>query len=210
MRRGRAARAALLAALALAGCKGDPAPASAEATAELPGATPEEAAQLLAGEVLVTAEAPASGAGVTVTARGLVEAPADRVFEVVKDCGRFADFMPRTLSSQRTEEPAGSILCEVKIDLPFPMDDLTAITRSKIETGSDGTLTRRWALAGGDYLENKGHWSVRPLKTGQRALLEYHLEVQPKSSVPDAVARQAQKSALPEVFEAIRRRARRG
>ncbi len=206
----RAARGLLLAAALggpLAGCSrsADPVKADAGATDTVSG---EHRAALEKGEVVVTLLEPTGGEGIAALARAVVDAPVEKVWPVVRDCQHFQSFMPRTKESRVSDAAGDQFTCYVEIEMPFPLSNLKASTRSTVRELPGGVHERRWALESGDYERNSGSWTVKPWAEGKKALLEYRIDVKPNSSVPDAIARRAQSSSLPEMFDAIRQRAR--
>ncbi len=167
--------------------------------------SPAERARLDRGEVLITPLSPVGG-GVSARALAVVEAPPEKVWPVVRDAEHFHEFMPRTKSSRIiAEKPEGKVVL-LEISMPFPLKNLVSEVLSEI-TESDDRHARRWRLVAGTYDRNNGEWVVTSWGSG-RSLLGYWLDAKPKVVIPDAIIRKAQTGALPEVFEAVRRRVR--
>jgi ribosome-associated toxin RatA of RatAB toxin-antitoxin module len=190
----------------LPACKSDPPEIPPEKMETMEGVPIDEMKHLLGGEVVVTPRTPTGGSGISALARGVVDAPPAKVWPILRDCQHFSEFLPRTKSSRASKAADGAPLCHVEIDMPFPLDDAFATTRSVIETLPGGGFKRTWTLVKGDYHRNNGSWAVKPMTGGTRSLLEYTIDLDPKASVPDAIAQRAQASALPKVFEAVRER----
>jgi ribosome-associated toxin RatA of RatAB toxin-antitoxin module len=203
--RGLALAAALLTQLTACSKSADPVKADAGATGSI---SADHRAQLEKGEVVVTLLEPTGGDGIAALARAVVDAPVAKVWPVVRDCQHFQSFMPRTKESRVSDAAGDQFTCYVEIEMPFPLSNLKASTRSTVRELPGGGHERRWALESGDYERNSGSWTVKPWAEGKKALLEYRIDVKPNSSVPDAIARRAQSSSLPEMFDAIRQRAR--
>lgn len=168
-----------------------------------------ERARLAEGGLVLEPLEPTGGQGIALRALGLVEAPPARVWPVVRDCHRFAEFMPRTKHSERRRAPDGAATCYLVMDLPFPLADVHSEVRTRYERLPEGGFRRRWSLLGGDYARNQGSWTVLPWDAeGRRSLLVYQIDAHPKQMLPDFVLRAAQQRQLPATYRAIEARAR--
>ena len=56
---------------------------------------------------------------------------------------------------------------------------------------------------------NDGSWTLEPLDGGKRTRATYYLYTDPGGSIPSWIANKANTMALPDLFEAIRKRAAR-
>jgi ribosome-associated toxin RatA of RatAB toxin-antitoxin module len=176
-----------------------------------PAPSTEERAQLEKGEVVVEALPPSDDSGVAARARALVDAPPDAVWPVVRDCEHFSEFMPRTKRSRLLQRSFDEAVCEIEVAMPFPLSNLVSTTRSKLIDLPGGGHERRWTLVSGDYRRNEGVWRVLPWgPDGKRTFLEYRLDADPTTHVPDALIRRAQTGSLPDVLEAVRKRVKGG
>jgi ribosome-associated toxin RatA of RatAB toxin-antitoxin module len=171
------------------------------ARAEPPRFSPEERARIDKGEVLVkTVEA--KGDGIAARAAGLIRAPLDRVWAVIDDCGRYSEFMPRTVASARK----GADVCKVELSMPFPFSNLWSETRVEHGQLEGGGRQRRWSLVAGTYESMNGSWTLWPMGEGA-TLAIYAIEADPDIAIPKAILRSAQQSTVPDLFTAVRRRA---
>jgi hypothetical protein len=190
------------------------APAAAEpphafAPAAPPALSAGQRARLGAGEVVVR-ELPSEGDGIGVLMLGVVGAPPEQVWDVMADCDRQDEFLPRVLWSQVRDRAGDSHVCELVFDLPFPLDDPRTASIHRVRRLPDGGYQRWWRLLPGewDYERNRGSWSVHPLDGGERSLLVSRMDLLPKSSFPAWMLRAAQSRQAPATFDAIRRRVR--
>lgn len=142
--------------------------------------------------------------GVSAETIGVVDAPPEVVWPVVRDCEHFSKFLPNTKASSRTEEN-GESLCFDEISLPFPLTNLWAYTRSTV-TQEEGAYRRAWSFVRGTYKRNRGAWTVLPWADGKKSLVIYFVDSDPAMLIPDAIIRAAQTGSLPEVFVALRKR----
>jgi Polyketide cyclase / dehydrase and lipid transport len=167
-----------------------------------PTLTPDEVKQLEAGSVVSHTLRPTDDRGVAIEAFGLVEAPSSEVFPVVRDCHRFAQFMPRTVASSRTAEQ----LCHVELAMPFPVGKLWSESKSELTEEPPGHFKRSWTLVRGSYRRNSGSFTVVPWGDGTRSLVRWAVDSDPGLFLPDALLRSAQVGSLPALFTAIRAR----
>ena len=171
----------------------------------LPVLTDVETRKLEVGGVVVREVTPTDNRGIGVESMGLIDAPSQEVWPVLRDCQHFATFMPRTKASAIQVED-GVPLCHFELRLPFPLTDLWSDTRSVQREEPSGHFHRAWTMVRGTYHRNSGSWSVLPWGDGKKALVIYAIDSDPKLIIPDAILRSAQTGSLPEVFASIRKR----
>jgi len=168
----------------------------------------EELRRLSEGEVLIVEMPPTGGEGVAAVAKGVIDAPVDTVWPIVRDCQHFHEFMPRTAKSELRARDGDEMTCFVEIDMPWPISNLKSETRSRIERLGGGAMRRSWTHAAGTYKRNNGSWLARPFPgRPDRTLLIYEIDVDPAMPIPDAILRKAQTGSLPKMFTAIAKRA---
>ena len=160
---------------------------------------------LAGGEVFVTSE-PVAGSEVPrfiVTA--VVDAPPAKVFEVVANCARLTERMPRVASAEYVSRTKTGARCKVTLDMPFPLSNLTAITQDRRKESPD-IWYRKWTLVEGDYHVNDGSFVLVPFQgDANRTLVTYSIHAIPKTAVPDFLRERAQRSSLPDMIERIRK-----
>lgn len=177
----------------------------APALVTAPAFGPADQKKLDAGEVLIKPVPPSGGSGIAVKAAALIDAPPERVFSVVDDCGHFHEFMPRTEKSEERSRTADRSICFVEISMPFPFSNLWSETEVVRAKRPDGGWSRQWRLVRGSYKKNSGSWTLLPHGEG-RTLAIYRLDTEPDIALPDALIRSAQAGSLPDVFTAVRKR----
>jgi ribosome-associated toxin RatA of RatAB toxin-antitoxin module len=163
----------------------------------------EEIRRLNAGEVLVTRRDPTGGIGAAAEAKGVIDAPIERVWPAVRDCEHYSKFMPRVIKSGVAQRN-GETFCSAVMDMPWPIDDLTLETRSTITSPSEGAHMRSWKLTTGSFKHYTGSFEVIPFDGDpQRTLVTYTLDIKPDVPIPDVVLRKKQAAGLPEAFAAL-------
>ena len=165
-----------------------------------------ERARLDGGEVIVKPRTPSDDEGFAVLAYAVVKAPVEKVWPALRDCDRYAEFMPRANESALRSGTPENGVCYVEVSLPFPFSNLWAENASTGGPNAGGGFERRWKILRGTYKKNTGVWRVVPWGTAE-SLVVYELEAAPETVLPDSIPRKAQGGALPDVFTAIRRRA---
>ncbi len=169
--------------------------------------TAAERARLDAGEVLVSGAPAVDGAPASM-ARAVIDAPPEKVWPLVWDCSRFARTMPLIAESELVEHTANSTLCRVVTDLPFPLPDLTSVSRAVLEVEPGVRWRRTWKMVEGDYAVNQGSFTLLPWGAG-KTLAVYQIAARPKVPVPDALLAKAQTDRLPEMMARLRTHAAR-
>ncbi len=181
---------------------------SAPALAALPSLSAGEKASLDAGEVVIRDRPARQGRGVAFDAFGVIRTAPSALWGVLRECGRFQEFMPRTKKSELRKREGNTAVCFTEIEMPFPFDNLWSEVKVSETAHGDGRFSRTWSLLRGTYEWNDGSWRLYPWGDGEMTLLVYRLAVNPKISVPDFLIRKGQTGALPGLFEALNRRVR--
>ncbi len=183
-----------------------------------PTAPPElaadERARLETGEVVIRRLEPSDGRGIGLLAMGLVDAPPDAVWAVMRSCDDQDEYMPRVAYAAERDRDGAACTCDLVFDMPYPIDDWRSETRQRERRLPDGGWQRSWHLASrdGSYERNHGSWSVRPYAPGggdaTRTLLVTRMDLLPKAPLPAWILRAAQTRQAPATFDAIRARVR--
>ncbi|MRG94177.1 SRPBCC family protein [Polyangium spumosum] len=137
-----------------------------------------------------------------VVAKGVIDQPPEKVWQVVSECAKYKKRMPRIEASRLVKQEGNKHTCEVTIAMPFPLSNLTAVTEAVHEV-SDKGMSRRWKLVRGDYKFNQGSWEVKPHDGGKKSLVVYTVHAEPNTSLPGWIREAAQKKAIPELFERV-------
>ncbi len=173
---------------------------------EFPKLTDAEKKKLDANEVIVKERKPTDNRGVSGEAMAVVDAPTTEVWPVVRDCEHYSKFLPSTKNSARTDEN-GDTICHDEIELPFPLTNLKADTKSVAREDPPGTFKREWSFVRGTYRRNRGSWTVLPWgDDNKKTLVIYFVDSDPSMLVPDFILRSAQVGTLPNVFVGVRKR----
>ena len=168
-------------------------------------AAKDKRARLDAGEVL-TFTKPVPGSTLPqITGMAVIDAPPQMIWRIIDRCGDYKKTMPRTLMAAEISRKGNKVRCTLTVDMPYPLDDLTSVTDSVHTVVPGKKYVRAWTLVRGDYTKNDGSWTIVPFnESGTRSLVVYKLHVEPKTDVPDAIKRAAQKRALPDLMEKLR------
>jgi ribosome-associated toxin RatA of RatAB toxin-antitoxin module len=162
------------------------------------------------GEILVYSRTPAGGSAPEVVVKAVIDAPPQKVWDLVSRCGSYERTMPRIKAARELSRRDNRVVCRVTVDMPFPYSDLTATTRVIHEVHPRGRgFSRRWELVSGDYRVNRGSWVLRPFKGDpRRTYVVYRAQAVPKAWIPGWIRRTAQKRSLPEMIRRLRRLSR--
>lgn len=136
--------------------------------------------------------------------KAMINAPPEKVWPLIDKCAKYDKTMLRIANSRLIKKTGHTHICEIEVDMPFPMDNLVAVTKAKHKAGPD-KWSRKWKLVRGDYTVNTGSWVLTPYdEAGTKTMVHYQLLAEPTSSIPDWVRDKAQRSALPKLIEHIR------
>lgn len=170
------------------------------------GAEPDPVtAQLERGEIIVRATEVEGSKVPLASVEAVIDVAPERVWAIISDCGSYQKTLPRIAKSELLKREANTVTCRVTADMPFPLADLTSVTRG-VETVVPGQRwSRAWTLVEGDYVSHTGGWELSAWKGDKtRTHLRYRIQAEPKIAVPQALINAAQKSALPDLVEHVR------
>jgi ribosome-associated toxin RatA of RatAB toxin-antitoxin module len=146
--------------------------------------------------------------------QAIVETDIDRLWEVISDVESYPEFMPYVVKTQIVKEEADSIYVYQRVDPPIGSDrDFTMKVRIEKK---DGLYVRRFDSCTEECpakLEKvirvsccTGSWTFKKLDD-KRSLIKYQLHTNPGGSMPAWLTRKANKTSLPGVVDAVRKRA---
>jgi ribosome-associated toxin RatA of RatAB toxin-antitoxin module len=142
-----------------------------------------------------------------VVATATLDVPPKKLWAIISDCEHYKGRMPRVVASKLLKKEGNVHTCEVTIEMPFPLSNLTAVTES-VHEESDKGMARRWKLVRGDYKTNTGSWEIKPADaSGTSSIVTYTVHAEPNTIVPAAIREAAQKKTLPEMFAKVRNEA---
>jgi len=136
-----------------------------------------------------------------------LDVPPKKVWAIVSDCSRYKGRLPRVKAAKQLKREGNKFTCEVTIDMPFPLSNLTAVTEA-VHEESDKGMSRRWKLVRGDYKTNEGSWEIKPADAaGKTSFVTYTVHAEPNTMVPAAIREAAQKKTLPDLMASVRNEA---
>jgi ribosome-associated toxin RatA of RatAB toxin-antitoxin module len=154
------------------------------------------------GEILTEMKDLAGSDLPEVTMTAVINAPPEKVWDIVSHCANYAKTMVRIKEAHELSRDGDNVRCETIFDAPWPLPNLKAVTNVKQTVAADRWV-REWKLESGDYKENTGRWTLTTWAPG-RTLVEYRIHSVPNISVPAALQRMGIKSALPKLVEKLR------
>ena len=162
--------------------------------------------KLLNGEIIVKTYPVKNSRLPKLVAEAIFMTPAAQVWKLIYDCARYSQVMPSIKESKNLGiQKNGKVRCQLTVDLPWPLDDLTSVTDTRlVEDHKKGRYQRIWSLVSGDYTVNEGSWTLESRCGGSCTYLRYEVRVEPKTSVPGFLKRAARKSKIPGMFKKLK------
>ncbi|MFT7626367.1 MAG: hypothetical protein ACI9WU_005562, partial [Myxococcota bacterium] len=157
------------------------------------------------GEVIISSKNKKGFNAPEVKATGLIKAPPAKVWALIEKCADYSKYMPRTLESEELSRKGNKVRCRVKIDMPFPIGDLNVVSDA-VHTTKGGVYKRAWKGVKGDLKVNIGSWTLKPYADGKHTVAIYKVISEPKIAIPDSIRAMAQRSTLPKLFTALRKK----
>lgn len=155
---------------------------------------------------------------------GLIDGSPDEVWKVIRDYPSFTTTMPYTVDARVLDREDGDrvVYFYSRLDLPLVANRdyvIKLVDESDWQEGK-GYLKVRWTRADaplGDkrhvpekadvvrVQENEGFWRLEPRENGKKTWATYYLHTDPGGSVPKWICNRVNSTAVPSVFEAIRK-----
>jgi hypothetical protein len=175
--------------------------------------TPADLRELEAGEIIVRTRAvPPGKDGAHIMAAALVNAPPERIIEVVLDCPSEPNGIPHLVTCSNTyQQPASDasvVVYEQTEKLRFGFAFISKEVSYTLNAFHKPPYVRGWTLKQGDIKATEGYYRVIPYKDGKQILL-YSVYSDPGTVLPDFVQETLTKSDLPKNVEAYKKAAER-
>jgi ribosome-associated toxin RatA of RatAB toxin-antitoxin module len=159
-------------------------------------------------------EAPSSSIR-EVLAKAIIDHPVDRVFAVISDYERYADFMPYVKRSEILRKENGVLWVFQHLVFPFPISDrhytikISDLASRPKDSFIEWTLDRevKREAPGITPAFNDGFWILRPIDQGKKTDVSYFLHTDPSGWLPAWIINMANREALPAVIQAVQQRA---
>ncbi len=136
--------------------------------------------------------------------KAMINAPPEKVWPLIDRCQDYEKTMLRTSSAKLLKKSGSTKVCEIEVDMPFPLDNLKSVTKATHKAGPK-EWSRKWTLVRGDYSVNTGAWILTPFnEAGTQTMVHYEILAEPHTSIPDWVKEKAQESALPKLIKHLR------
>ena len=173
--------------------------------------TPKQRTVLLSGHPVVELHESSGSSIKEGIALALVACAPEALYAVVTDNAKFGEFMPHVKTSTIVRDADGTVANHQELSLPFPIADRHYTIRI-VNTLPDEQGARIWqsawtyVAASGNVKETRGAWMVTEAGTG-KAILYYRVYTDPGGMVPAWASNMATRRALPDLLEAVVRRA---
>lgn len=155
-------------------------------------------------------------------AEGLIDAPPEAVWKVVRDYDGYTKNMPYTVESRVLSRSEGDKLMLVYNRLETPLvssrDYIIACKDESAWKEGQGYLKVTWTAADKEadaqvpekkdvvrVRINDGYWLLEPRDEGKKTFATYYLYTSPGGSIPTFAINAANGLAVPKVFDSIRK-----
>ena len=129
----------------------------------------------------------------------VIDAPLDRVFEVIIDYDRYAEFLPE-VKEARSSDRRGN---EVDVHYGINLVKRIHYTLHMVE---DRPRSVRWTFVKGEVMrDNRGSWTLEPTPDG-KTRATYTIEVGVGPLVPRGIVNALVDQSLPKMLEAFKKR----
>ena len=130
----------------------------------------------------------------------IIDAPADRVFDIIVDYDRYAEFLPE-VKEARSADRRGN-----EGDVHYGIDLVKRIHYT-LHMVEERPRSVRWSFVRGELMrDNKGSWTLEPTPDG-KTRATYTIEVGVGPLVPRSIVNALVDQSLPKMLEAFKKRA---
>jgi ribosome-associated toxin RatA of RatAB toxin-antitoxin module len=147
-----------------------------------------------------------------VRAVGEIDAPPEKVYDVITDFEHYAEFMPYLEDGKVISRTQDEVVTWAIMNAPM-VSRRDWVVRVKLDPAKKAGTTWTVATEGPPPTDkavrlkiNDGSWKLEALDGGKRTRATYYLYTDPGGSIPTWIANKANTMALPDLFEAIRKR----
>jgi coenzyme Q-binding protein COQ10 len=131
----------------------------------------------------------------------VIDVPADKLYEVIADFARYAEFLPEVKKTEVKPDGAAATLVTYTIDIKA-----TKITYTLKHTGQKPTRLD-WTFVKGDMMkDNRGHWALRDLGNAKTEAT-YTIELKLGALVPGFIEKALAEQSLPALLDNFKKRA---
>ncbi|MCA2979654.1 MAG: SRPBCC family protein [Myxococcaceae bacterium] len=169
----------------------------------------------------VCAQPSPSGGVLQLRSTGMIAAPPERVWSVLKSLDDYASFMPFTVEARvvrREGEKVVFFYSRIQPPLVSARDYFIKLVDESQWNDGKGFLKVTWTVAdpsgkmalADDVVHiatNSGSWLLEPRDAGKSTFLAYDILIVPGGSIPDVIANRANAMSVQSVFQAVKRRA---
>ena len=130
----------------------------------------------------------------------VINAPMEKVFDVIADFDRYAEFLPE-VKKIRTSNRKGD-----EVDVHYEVE-LMKTVRYTIHSVAQRPTKLSWSFVEGEFMkDNKGSWTLEPAGEG-KTKATYNVEMAFGLLVPKTIVNTLAETQLPKMLEAFKRRA---
>jgi hypothetical protein len=144
---------------------------------------------------------------------GVVDAPMDRVIEVIRDFAAYEDWMSDIEQSRVLEDRGNNnFLCRGETDTPWPMANrhwTVDAWGGEVQIDGMDVLVSVWSYVpgSGNLVDTHGYWLLLPWgDDGDKTLVRYHLRVDLGTILPSFLLEWSTENFLPKKITDLRRR----
>lgn len=139
--------------------------------------------------------------------RGGVDAPSERIFEIITDYDRYEDFMPRVEECHVVGRREGGLRYHAKLDMPWPVSNVWYDADVSWPPDRRSVRFQMIQKTGHGVVAFDGHWMLSEFEGSKtRTLVQYDILFEPTTRWPRWVLEMGMKATLGKMLPALRGR----
>jgi len=159
-----------------------------------------ELVRLARGEVIVGLDRWSNTHKVRVLGAILIDSPARHIWDVMIDCDRAPEFVPRLRNCRVLYQSGNTEIIEHRVALSALLPAVTYTFRAHYQDLQRVDFT----MVSGDLREFEGSWTLEQVNDGQQTIVVYSVYLDPGFLVPQWLVRRALRGELPDLLIALR------
>lgn len=170
----------------------------------LPAAAQSDIASKL-GQHIRTGRANQPHSSVTAgTALAVVDAPMDKVRDVITNYANYPAFMPHFSKSKILSARGSRALIYMEASLAKGAYTLWAQLKTSTKSKDDGTSSIDVKFVEGNMDHFSAHWDLEPIAGGEKTLIRFRIHVEPSLPLPSSLYSRQNEKAAKKTLKAIR------
>jgi ribosome-associated toxin RatA of RatAB toxin-antitoxin module len=130
----------------------------------------------------------------------VIDAPPEKIFQVITDYDRYAEFLPEVRRISTSDRKGNEVKVHYEIDV-------VKTIKYTLKMDEQPPHRVQWSFVQGEFMkDNRGSWTLESAGEG-KTKATYSIEMKLGALVPNAIVKALVETSLPKMLEAFKKRA---